>query len=69
MEELRLVDLLVENARLAQMEFEKFSQKNVDKVVKVLAKVIFDNADKLAKMAVEETHMGNVEDKILKIKY
>ena len=58
----------INRARAAQKEFEKYNQEQVDKVVKVVAKVVFDNAEKLAKMAVEETGMGKYEDKILKNK-
>jgi succinate-semialdehyde dehydrogenase len=36
--------------------------------VKAIAKTVFDNAEPLAKMAVEETRMGVYEDKILKNK-
>jgi len=60
------INHLIENSRSAQAEFEKFSQKEVDKIVRAIARVVFDNAKELAKMAVEETRMGNVEDKIMK---
>ena len=60
------IDSFIEKARIAQAEFEKFSQEQVDNIVRVLAKTIFDNAEKLARLAVEETRMGNVEDKIKK---
>ena len=56
----------IERARIAQAEFEKMSQEKVDQAVRVIARVIFDNAKMLAEFAVEETGMGNVADKILK---
>lgn len=58
----------IERARAAQSEFEKMSQEQVDNAVKILAKVIVDNAEMLAEMAVEETGMGNYPDKVAKNK-
>lgn len=66
MAELGLVDLMLDKARKAQVEFEKFSQEEIDAVVKAIAKVVFDNAKELARMAVDETRMGNYEDKFKK---
>lgn len=59
---------LIEKGRKAQREFEKFSQSDVDKAVRAIGKVIYDNAEPLARMAVDETRMGSYEDKILKNK-
>ncbi len=59
---------LVERARNAQSIFESFSQEKVDLIVRDIGKFVFDNAEALAKMAVEETGMGSYEDKILKNK-
>ena len=57
---------LVARARVAQVEFEKCSQEQVDEACRVIAKTIYDNAEPLARMAVEETHMGVYEDKVKK---
>jgi succinate-semialdehyde dehydrogenase len=59
---------LVAKARVAQAEYESFTQKQVDAVVRDIGKFVYDNAEPLAKMAVEETEMGSYEDKILKNK-
>lgn len=59
---------LIEKGRIAQQEFEKYSQEDVDKAVRAIGKIIYDNAEPLAKMAVEESRMGKYEDKILKNK-
>jgi succinate-semialdehyde dehydrogenase len=56
----------IQRGRTAQIEFEKKSQSEVDEAVKAIAKVVYDNAEMLAEMAVEETGMGNVPDKIIK---
>ena len=59
---------LIEKARAAQAEFEKMSQEQVDLAVKAIGKTVYENAEYLAKLAVEETGMGNVPDKIAKNK-
>lgn len=55
-------------ARIAQKEFEKFSQEQIDEIVMAAAKVVHDNAEYLAELAVEETGMGVVADKTAKNK-
>jgi len=66
MDNKEFVASLVAKARAAQKEFEKFNQQQVDAVVKELAKVVYDNAVELARMAADETRMGVFEDKIKK---
>ncbi len=58
----------IERARKAQQEFEKFSQEQTDEIVMTVAKVVHDNAEYLAEIAVDETGMGVVADKIAKNK-
>jgi succinate-semialdehyde dehydrogenase len=62
------VQELVASARKAQAVFEEFSQEQVDAIVRDMAKYVYDNAETLARMAVDETGIGNYEDKILKKK-
>ena len=62
------IDELINNAKLAQEEYSKFSQEKVDKIVRAIAKVVYDRAEELAKMAVEETRMGVYENKVSKNK-
>ena len=59
---------LVLKAKTAQSIYESFSQEQVDAIVRDIGKYVFDNAEPLAKMAVDETDMGSYEDKILKNK-
>ncbi|MDD4565146.1 MAG: aldehyde dehydrogenase family protein [Eubacteriales bacterium] len=66
MEAQNLINEYIKRARDAQAIFEKKSQEEVDKAVKVIARVIVDNAVMLAEFAVNETGMGNVTDKISK---
>ncbi len=58
----------IERARKAQKEYEKFSQEQIDEAVMSIAKVVHDNAEYLAEIAVDETGMGVVADKIAKNK-
>jgi succinate-semialdehyde dehydrogenase len=59
---------LVAKARAAQAVYEEFSQEKVDAIVRDMAKFVYDNAESLARMAVDETGIGNYEDKVLKKK-
>lgn len=68
MSEEETVKALVQKSRIAQKEFAKFNQKQVDSVVRIIGKVVYDRAEELAKMAVEETQMGVYEDKVAKNK-
>ena len=61
------IDSLIEKAQKAQKEFESYSQEQVDAIVKAMGKIIYDNAELIAKEAVEETGYGRVDSKILKI--
>ena len=59
---------LVEKARAAQAVYAEFTQEQLNKVARICAKTVYDNAEVFAKEAVEETRMGTVEGKILKQK-
>jgi succinate-semialdehyde dehydrogenase len=62
------VEELVARARVAQAAFEQFSQEQVDAIVRGIGRYVYDNAEMLARMAVDETGIGVFEDKILKNK-
>lgn len=68
MGEREIIAELVQQAKKAQKEFEIFGQKEVDRIVRIVGKIVFDNAEELARMAVDETRMGNYEDKVAKNK-
>lgn len=59
----------ITRVRKAQEEFSKFSQEKVDQIFKVAAIAANQARIPLARMAVEETGMGVVEDKIIKNHY
>ncbi len=62
------IDEYIERARKAQKEYETFSQEQIDEAVMVIAKVVYDNAQYLAEISVDETGMGVVADKTAKNK-
>lgn len=55
--------------RIAQKEFASYSQEQVDKIFRAAALAANKERIPLAKMAVEETGMGIVEDKVIKNHY
>lgn len=57
---------LIKRAKEAQAQFASFSQAQVDGVVKAIADACIPQAERLAKMAVEETGFGVWQDKVLK---
>ena len=59
----------LERVKNAQKEFAKYSQEQVDKILQAAAIAANEARIPLAKMAVEETGMGIVEDKVIKNHY
>jgi acetaldehyde dehydrogenase (acetylating) len=60
---------LARQAKLAQAELAKFNSEQIDKIIRNMVKVAEENAVSLAKMAVEETGFGKVEDKTFKNRF
>ena len=50
--------------RQAMQSISNYTQEQVDEMLSVISKTIFDHAEELAKEAVEETGLGNYEHKI-----
>ncbi|QOY59956.1 bifunctional acetaldehyde-CoA/alcohol dehydrogenase [Thermophilibacter immobilis] len=59
----------IQQMRAAQAEFAKFSQEQVDKIFYEASMAANKERIPLAKMAVEETGMGVMEDKVIKNHY
>lgn len=57
---------LARQAQKAEDVFYKFTNEQVDRILQNMVRVAEENAAKLARMAVEETGFGKVEDKIIK---
>ncbi len=68
MDMIEYVSEIINKGRIAQQEFEAYTQEQVDQVVRAVGKAVYDNGEELARLAVDETGMGNYEDKILKNK-
>ena len=56
----------IEELRKAQKQFAEYTQEQVDEIFRQAALAANHNRIRLAKMAVEETGMGIVEDKVIK---
>ncbi len=57
---------LMEKSRAALKELHNCTQEEVDLMCRVINKAVSDNAEELAKLAIEETNMGNFESKVIK---
>ena len=63
-----IVDSLIQRSRQAFNEFRNADQQSVDEAVTAVAWSLYkpNNARKLAELAVQDTELGNVNDKIIK---
>ncbi|MDR0238742.1 MAG: aldehyde dehydrogenase family protein [Deltaproteobacteria bacterium] len=70
MENNSLIDDLVSKARAAQEKVANYTQAQIDDVCKAVAWQVYkdENIRQLARLAVDETGMGNYEDKLTKHK-
>ncbi len=63
------LEIALQNLRKAQREFAKLTQEEVDKIFLAAASAANKARIPLAKLAVEETGMGVIEDKVIKNNY
>ncbi|AKA70745.1 aldehyde dehydrogenase family protein [Clostridium scatologenes] len=68
MDSKQVINELVQKGKEACQAIEGYNQEQVDALVKAIGKVIYDNAEILAKETVDETGMGVYEDKVAKCK-
>lgn len=61
-----MIENLMNRAKIAQAEYSKLTQEDVDRIVKQMAMAVQENHMMLARMAVDETKRGIYEDKITK---
>ncbi|MCF7924957.1 MAG: aldehyde dehydrogenase family protein [Candidatus Izimaplasma sp.] len=68
--ELQIIQEYISRASAAQEQIQDYSQEQIDEVCVAVGYEVYndENIAQLAKFAVEETKMGNVEDKIAKHK-
>ena len=62
----KMINDLMERAKIAQQEYSKLTQEGVDRIVKQMAMAVLENHMMLARLAVDETKRGIYEDKITK---
>jgi acetaldehyde dehydrogenase / alcohol dehydrogenase len=65
-ERIAYLESLVTQARTAAVVFTQYTQEDVDRIVKSMVLAGLDNAQHLARLAVEETRLGVMEDKVIK---
>jgi acetaldehyde dehydrogenase/alcohol dehydrogenase len=65
-ERIPYLESLVGQARTAAAVFTQYTQEDVDRIVKAMVLAGLDQAQYLARLAVEETRLGVMEDKALK---
>ena len=58
--------VLARQGKVAADQFANYTEEQVDRILRNMVKKALDNAVLLAKMAVEETGFGKVEDKVFK---
>lgn len=57
---------IIHRAKIAQKQLAEYSQAQIDGIIKSIAEECAANAERLAKMAVQETGFGVWQDKVLK---
>ncbi len=65
-ERITYLESLVHQARLASAVFTQYTQEDVDRIVKPMVLAGLAQAQYLARLAVEETRLGVLEDKVMK---
>ena len=65
-EELAMLDKIVDRVKAAQLKYATYTQEQVDKIFRAAAIAAAQHRIPLSKMAVEESGMGVMEDKVIK---
>jgi acetaldehyde dehydrogenase/alcohol dehydrogenase len=65
-ERIAYLEGLVRQARTAAAVFTQYSQQDVDRIVKPMVLAGMEQAQLLARLAIEETRLGVLEDKVIK---
>ena len=56
---------MIKKALVALSIWEKTGQKKIDTVIREIARTVYDNAEELARITVDETGLGNYEDNLI----
>ncbi len=64
----KAIGMLVQKAKIAQLDFEKYNQEKVNEVITAVAWAICNpqNNKLIAELSVNTTNLGKLEDKIIK---
>ncbi len=65
-ERIAYLEGLVTQAKSAAAVFRRFTQKDVDHIVRQMVLAGMTSAEHLARLAIEETKLGVLEDKVIK---
>jgi acetaldehyde dehydrogenase/alcohol dehydrogenase len=65
-ERMAYLEGLVRQAKTAAAVFTQYTQEDVDRIVKAVVLAGLDHAQPLARLAIEETRIGVLEDKVIK---
>lgn len=65
-ERIAYLESLVNQAKIAAAVFTQFTQEDVDRIVKAMVLAGLEQAQYLARLTVEETRLGVMEDKVIK---
>jgi len=65
-ERIAYLEGLVAQSKTAAAVFTQFTQEDVDQIVKPMALAGLEHAQRLARLAIEETKLGVMEDKVIK---
>ncbi|HET9409576.1 MAG TPA: bifunctional acetaldehyde-CoA/alcohol dehydrogenase [Candidatus Sulfotelmatobacter sp.] len=65
-ERIAYLEGLISRAKTAAAVFSQFSQEDVDRIIKPMVLAGLEKAQHLARLAVEETRIGVMEDKVIK---
>src|SRR5579884_64497 len=65
-ERIACLDKLVDQARLAAAAFTQYTQEDVDRILQPMVLAGLEQSQYLAQLAVEETRLGVLEDKVIK---
>ncbi|MEG0944638.1 MAG: aldehyde dehydrogenase family protein, partial [Angelakisella sp.] len=66
MSETGSIQELIARSKVAQEQFAFVTQEQADAAARAICKVVYDNAEMLGALSVEDSRMGNVPDKIAK---
>jgi succinate-semialdehyde dehydrogenase len=58
------IEEMVQQARIAMDKISGYDQAQVDEMLYVISKAVFEQAEPLAKLAIEETRLGRLDHKI-----